>query len=99
MKKLLDEKASWEQKILDAQSQRDSIKRQYDSSKGEYSQARERIIQDWQNSQADKDFAVDMRLVGAEVTTKVTLGKLREALGERTPQSTGAWSRRSTTRS
>ena len=46
MKKLLDEKASWEQKILDAQSQRDSIKRQYDSSKGKSSQARERIIQD-----------------------------------------------------
>lgn len=43
-KKLVDDKALWDQKIKDFVSQRDSVKRLYDASKGETSKARELII-------------------------------------------------------
>lgn len=43
-KKLVDDKALWDQKIKDFVSQRDSVKRLYDASKGETSEARELII-------------------------------------------------------
>lgn len=84
-KKFLDEKALWDQKIKDALSQRDSVKRQYNASKGETSEFRELIIQEWKDSQAGKDCAANMRLLGAEVAIEVTLGKLREALGKTHP--------------
>lgn len=74
--KFLDEKAIWDQKMKDAVSQRDSVKRQYDASKCETSEARELVVQEWKGSEADKDFAADMGLLGAEVATEVTLDKL-----------------------
>lgn len=81
-KKLIDEKALQDQKIKDVVSQRDSVKRINDASKGETSEARELIIQEWKDSQAGKDFLADMGLRGTEVATEVTLGKLGEALGK-----------------
>ncbi|KMT02393.1 hypothetical protein BVRB_9g205060 [Beta vulgaris subsp. vulgaris] len=40
---------------------------------------------EWKDFQAGKDSAADMGLLGAEVATEVTLGKLREALGKAHP--------------
>lgn len=46
-------------------SQRESVERIYDASKGETLKAMELIIQEWKDSQAGKDFVVDMALLGA----------------------------------
>lgn len=72
-------------KVLNVQSHGDSIKRQFDSSKGEFSTAREQIILDWQKSKVGKDYVADMGLEGAKVSTRDTLLKIRTAISEVSP--------------
>ena len=60
-----------DQKLQDVISQRNSVKR-----------TKELIIKEWKHAKEGKDFPADMGMVGAEVATRETLGKLREALAK-----------------